>query len=65
MEKRKLGFFLAAARHQDYAARMNDEKNTELRNFLNENPWYKGKYWDWEKCASNSSCLQNYQFLIR
>jgi len=61
----EFAFSKAAACHQTYIIKMSDAKLAELRKFIKENPWYKGQYWDWEKCASNSSCIQNYQFLIR
>lgn len=41
------------------------KKIAELREFVKNKPWYKGKNWNWEECAKRESCIQNYQYIIK
>ena len=41
-----------------------DQETAELRNFLKENPWYKGRNWQWEQCAKDNRCTKRYSWWV-
>ena len=55
-------FSAAAACNSDFIIAKEKEKLKELREFLKERPWYKGRDWQWEDCAKTNRCTRRYSW---
>ena len=51
-----------AACNSDYLANKEKQRVAELRKFVKERPWYKGKNWQWEDCAKDNRCTNTYSW---
>ena len=55
-------FSKAASCHSDYRIAKREEEYKNIRTFLKERPWYKGRDWQWEDCAKDNTCTNRYKW---
>lgn len=55
-------FSKPAACHSDYRLGERAQQLAEMREFLKEHPWYKGRDWQWEDCAKDNTCTKRYSW---